>query len=200
MPAYLLWMAREINDLTATAAAGHPRARLALSCAALTSLFWICTSDVQGRWTSQATTEYLEASDPRLAGWLPDDGGIFYNDSMTVFYRTFFKNPDARWRYALAYEPALMPPEDLKIYRKIQWNFHDIKTYEPWVEKMRPQDRLVLSRARSSRPSIGQLEWLYSASGVWIGRLPADRPDRAAGTPPDIRAQRVSPTAAIDPE
>ncbi len=40
----------------------------------------------------------------------------------------------------LGLEPALMPPDDLKIYRDIQLSDGAVKTYEPWVAKMRPAD------------------------------------------------------------
>ena len=189
MPAYILWLARELNALTADAAARRPLGRLALAGASAVGLFWICTSDVGGRWTNNLTREYLESSNPRLAGWLPDPGGIFYNDDMGLFYQTFYANPHAQWKYALAYEAALMPADDLKIYRKIQWNYHADECFAPWVAKMKAEDRLVLPRSRSAPPAIPELEWLYGASGIWIGRLPVDSPKHAAGTPPDVPAK-----------
>jgi hypothetical protein len=40
------------------------------------------------------------------------------------------------------------------------------------MDKMRPEDRLVLRGGRGSPPDISQLEWNYGVSGTWIGRLP----------------------------
>jgi hypothetical protein len=91
---------------------------------------------------------------------------------MTIFYQTFYKNPNADWRYVLGYEPALMSDEDFKVYQDVLWNFGDPRAYQPWVEKMRPQDRLVIRSPRSSPPNIPELEWNYGVSGIWIGRLP----------------------------
>ena len=91
---------------------------------------------------------------------------------MTIFYQTFFKNPNADWRYILGFEPALMSDEDFQVYHKIMWNFGDAKAYEPWVKKMRPQDRLVIRGGRGSLPGSSQLEWEYGVSGIWIGRTP----------------------------
>ena len=68
-----------------------------------------------------------------------------------------------------------MPDEDFQVFHKIMWNFGDAKAYEPWVKKMRPQDRLVIRGGRGSLPSSSQLEWEYGVSGIWIGRLPRTR-------------------------
>ena len=65
-----------------------------------------------------------------------------------------------------------MPPEDLAIYRKIQWNYYAYQAYEPWVKKMRPQDRLIIRRPAEQEPKIKGLEWHYAATGIWSGRLP----------------------------
>jgi hypothetical protein len=65
-----------------------------------------------------------------------------------------------------------MPAEDFDVFHKVEWNFGDAKAYAPWVEKMRPADRLVIRGNGGSPPHIPQLEWNYGVSGIWIGRLP----------------------------
>lgn len=190
IPALTLWLAREIRCFTADWTR-QPWPRLAGTAFGTIALFWVTTSDLGGRWTGNLTTEYIETENPHLAGWLPEPGGIIYSDSMTLFYQTFYKNPNAPWRYALAYEPALMPPEDLAIYRKIQWNYHADKAFAPWVEKMRPQDRLILPRSKSSPPDIQQLEWTYGVTGTWIGRLPKKPGTQGYGETPDIPSQKT---------
>jgi hypothetical protein len=112
----------------------------------------------------------LTQDDPQLAGWLPDQGGTFYDADMFFFYETFFKNPNADWRYMVGNEPALMPEEDFDIYQRILLNNRDPRAYLPWVEKMRPEDRLAL-RGTFGPPPLPQLEWKY-ACDLWIGRLP----------------------------
>jgi hypothetical protein len=89
---------------------------------------------------------------------------------MQFFYNTFYKNPRGDWRYMVGFEPALMPPDDLKIYRGIHIAEGSPDSYEPWVKKLRPEDRLAVSRA--SPPAIPALEWKEAAREVWIGRLP----------------------------
>ena len=58
------------------------------------------------------TWTYLTQDNPDLNGWLPDQGGIFYTADMTLFFQTFFKNPQANWRYSVGFEPRtpLMHP------------------------------------------------------------------------------------------
>jgi len=104
---------------------------------------------------------------------MPGQGGIFYEDNMQFFYNTFYKNPRGDWRYMVGFEPALMPPDDLKIYREIHRSEGNPESYQPWIKKLRPQDRLAISR--SSQPDLPALEWKQAANGVWIGRLPASQ-------------------------
>ena len=131
------------------------------------------------RWTYNLTQQYLTTAEhPELKGWMPEKGGILYSAEMSIFYQTFFKNPNGDWRYILGYEPALMPDEDFKVYHRILWNFGDAKAYQPWVKKMRPPDRLVIVAAGALRRT--SRNW----TGVWRQRH-LDRPgaahQRAAG-------------------
>jgi hypothetical protein len=89
---------------------------------------------------------------------------------MAFFYNTFYKNPQGNWRYILGFEPALMPEEDLKILRQMEWNHFDLASYEPWIKKMRPQDRLEVPGA--APPPMPELEWHAGARNLWIGRKP----------------------------
>lgn len=93
---------------------------------------------------------------------------------MTFYYNTFYKNPQADWRYILGYEPAIMPEENLKILRAIQLSHGAFKAYEPWIKKMRPVDRLVIYD--SAQPNLPQIEWHDSGDNMWIGRLPEKNP------------------------
>ena len=142
------------------------------------------TCDRDSRWTGNLTAEYLTTENPELAGWLPEPGGIIYNSDMDVFYSTFYKNPTAPWRYVLGFEPGLMLPEDLEVFRKAQWNYGDARAYEPWVKKMRPEDRLFIHAKHGGAPNCPGLEWNYAATELWIGRLP-----RPASTAPQPNSQ-----------
>jgi hypothetical protein len=171
-PAFILWVAFELQDQMEGRLALDSVKRLFATVALAAGFFLGFTSDRDGRWTQNLTTEFLRADDPTLAGWLPDPGGIIYNSDMDVFFETFYQNPTAPWRYVLGFEPGLMLPDDLAVLRKAQWNFGDSRAYEPWAEKMRPQDRLIIRATGGSHPNLPLLEWKYAATEIWIGRLP----------------------------
>ena len=70
------------------------------------------------------------------------------------------------------------------MYHKVLWNFGDAEAYDPWVKKMRPEDRLAIRGGRGASPGIPQLEWEYGVSGIWIGRLPRTNAPPPAPTIP----------------
>jgi hypothetical protein len=159
--------------------------RLGLTLGVAAATFLAITNDSGSRWTYNLTQQYLTVAEhPELAGWMPDKGGIFYSADMGLFYQTFFKNPHGDWRYMLGFEPTWMPKEDFDVYHKVLWNFGDAKAYDPWVKKMRPEDRLAIRGGRSVTPGIPQLEWNYGVSGIWIGRLPHKETNGAPATIP----------------
>ena len=100
---------------------------------------------------------------------LPEAGGILYSDEMRVFYELFYRQPKAPWRYQVGYEPGLMPPEDLKVYRQIL-TARTTQAFAPWVAKMRPQDRLIIRSVGEQPPAIGGLEWQHLGGEIWSGR------------------------------
>jgi hypothetical protein len=161
--------------------------RLALVCCIAIATYAVTTNDVNNRWTNHLTWQYLTTKDtPELNGWMPEKGGVLYSADMTIFYQTFFKNPDGDWRYALGFEPTLMTEDNFKVYHSVLWNLGDTsKAYNPWVEKMKAEDRLVMRGSRGSLPAIPQLEWNYGVSGIWVGRTPrAVEPGTAPPTVP----------------
>lgn len=172
IPSFMLWTAFELQAHLERQVAFDSAKRLLITLALAAGAFLGFTSDRDGRWTENLTTQYLRADDPALAGWLPDPGGIIYNSDMDVFFQTFYANPTADWRYILGFESGLMRPEDLKVLRNAQWNFGDTRAFEPWVAQMRPQDRMIIHAAGGAPPRIPELEWNYAATEMWIGRLP----------------------------
>ena len=173
-PALMVLTAFELQLLlTARLATNSPK-RLALAVVLALTTYLAATSNNDGKWTKNLSWSYLSQDNPDLKGWLPEPDGIFYTADMTVFYQTFFKNPLARWQYITGFEPALMPDTDFAVYQNVHWNFGDPKAYQPWVEKMRPADRLVLRGKNGDAPDLPQLEW-KAVPGFWIGRTP--RPD-----------------------
>jgi hypothetical protein len=171
-PALMVLITCDLQQLLQARFPADSFKRLALTCGLAAMVFLAITNDRGSRWTYNLTQQYLTQDNPDLNGWLPEKGGILYSSDMTVFYQTFFKNPNADWRYILGYEPGFMSNEDFSVYHNIMWNFGDAKACEPWLKKMRPPDRLVVRGGRGSPPNLPQLEWEYGVSGIWIGRTP----------------------------
>ncbi len=170
IPAVCVWIALEFEEYLKSSMDVSSWKRAGFTLAIACILFISVTGDYGSRWTQSMSVQYLSADNPEHKKWLPEKGGIIYSDDMTVFYQTFYANPHADWRYILGFEPTMMPPGDLAIYRKIQWNYGAAEAYGPWVKKMRPEDRLILRR--HSMPDIKELEWNFTVSGTWVGRLP----------------------------
>jgi hypothetical protein len=172
--AALVWMAGEFDQaMPLLWEASSLQRFIACGCIVL-PLYLNSTNDLGRRYSACLTEPFVDGADPQLKDWMPGPGGIFYNDNMQFFYNTFYKNPGGDWRYMSGFEPALMPVDDLKIYRDIHRMEGSLDSYQPWVKKLRPQDRLAV--ARSSPPDIPALEWKQAAPGVWIGRLAASKP------------------------
>ena len=170
IPAICVWMALQfdeyLNDTMNSLSVKRVWLTLAIACI----LFFSITNDIDSRWTENSFVQYLSLEKNDHKKWLPEDGGIIYSDDMTIFFQTFYANPHANWRYILGFEPTMMTPENFAVFRNIQKYFGAEKTYDPWIRKMRPQDRLILRR--SSMPALSELEWNSPVSGIWVGRLP----------------------------
>ena len=176
IPAVLVWLALQFEALLTAA---WPRTSLQglLVCGLIAlPLYLDATNDLDRRYTRNWNEAFLDASDPALKSWLPGDHGIFYTGNLGFFYSTFYQNPQMDWRYILGYEPALMPDADREIYRKIQFNGGAIQAYEPWVKKMRPEDRMAIYSA--TQPDLPELEWHNAIGALWLGRLPEPKPVR----------------------
>jgi hypothetical protein len=183
LPAFMVWCALELQERFEQLLSFDSARRLFVTLALAGGVFLGFTSDRDGRWTGNLTTEFLTPDNPTLAGWLPEPGGIIYDSDMAVFFQTFYKNPTAPWRYILGFEPGLMLPENLAVLRQAQWNFGDSRAYEPWVQKMRPEDRMIIHATHAAAPNLPGLEWKYAATELWIGRLPRPANNPIAPSP-----------------
>jgi hypothetical protein len=170
VPAVLVWLTFQFEELLPTISAPESSRRFVWCCLIAVPLFLHTTNDLDRRYTVNTYETYLDSSDPDLAGWFPEKNGIFYSAQMEIFYNTFFKNPQGDWRYVLGLEPALMPDDDLHIFRNIQYNKFALAAYEPWIKKMLPADRLTLYSA--GPPNLPELQWHNATGNLWIGRLP----------------------------
>jgi hypothetical protein len=174
MPAGLVWAALEVESwLEERRSAGDWR-RAAMTAVVGVSVFLASTSDVLGRWTVRVDRTYLPLLQPAAAGWLPEPGGILYSPDVVLFHQLFYQRPDAAWRYMVGFEPGLLPPGDLAVYRDFL-KLGTVETLRPWIAKMQPRDRLVLEMAGGAAPGIPELEWKHLGGQLWSGRLPRGR-------------------------
>ena len=172
-PAAILWLAVELEGVLEARLSREKVSAVLLAAFVAAGTYIGSTRDLAGRWTRNLDTVFLAPNDfrlPRIAQWLPGPGGIVYSSSLDVFFRTFYKNPQADWRYLLGFEPGIMPREDRKILRDIQRSGYAPAAYAPWVRRMKIDDRLIL--LQTPKPGIQELEWYYAGGNTWIGRLP----------------------------
>jgi hypothetical protein len=169
IPAALVWIALELQAWLEERAAETSGSRLTLTLAAGVVVLLSLTSAL-GRPPEPEGQSYAALLAPESEGALPDPGGILYSDELAPFYQLFYRMPRAPWRYMVGYEPALMPPEDLEVFREIHRR-RTAESFAPWVARMRPEDRLIL-RSASGAPTIPGLEWQPVTSTVWSGRRP----------------------------
>ncbi|MGD1087836.1 MAG: hypothetical protein ABR955_03805 [Verrucomicrobiota bacterium] len=197
-PALMVLLAFDLQSLMQTKFVFDSFKRLTLSLGLAVTTYAVITSDADSRWSHNLAWDCLTPDNSAAVGWLPDKGGIFYSADMNFFYQTFFNNPHADWRYLVGFEPALMPDEDFEVYERITWNLvwygGTDEGYKPWVNKMRPQDRLAIRS--ETRPNIPELEWKeVTAHGLWIGRLPRTK---APSSAPAIPATKPLKTQRSD--
>lgn len=167
-PALAFWVAGEVQ-----AALEHYMDRFSLKRLALAGVFCLIlllamTNDQGSRW-SGVPSEWPNIENAAHRPWLPSEGGILYNDSMTLFYQVFYLNPHGPWRYTLGFEPVWMPADNLEVYRQMQLTRGKNQSYVPWVNKMTEKDRMIL--VRNAKPQIEGLEWHEVTPTVWSGKL-----------------------------
>ncbi|SMP81800.1 hypothetical protein SAMN06295888_1439 [Desulfonatronum zhilinae] len=167
-PALAFWTAREIQAALEYYIEEFSLKRLLIAGAFCLVLFLAVTNDRGSRW-SGSVSEWPSMTNEDHRPWLPDEGGILYNDNMRLFYEVFYQNPHGPWRYTLGFEPIWMPADNLETYRHIQLTRGKDNSYVPWVDKMSDKDRMVL--IRTSKPTIPGLEWHEVTPTIWSGRL-----------------------------
>ncbi len=167
IPAALAWMALEFQDGFEQHVGSTSLRRIALAAATGLACLLALSSNSDERYTNFDRT-FWALSKPGSMPLLPDPGGILYSDDMRLFFQTFYHYPQASWRYQLGFEPAMMPPEDLEVYRAVLTG-RTAEAFAPWVRKMQPPDRLILLSTR--QPAVQELEWSHAGGGIWSGRL-----------------------------
>lgn len=170
LPALLVWMAQQLEDMFGKAFSPVSSGRFILAVVISVLLYMNITNDVNDRWSNNPMAEYLYSKDHDQASWMPEDGGIIYSDDLRAFFITFFKYPHGNWRYLVGFEPGLMPQDDLGVFTNIQMAQCSPESFYPWIRKMKPADRLMITPESGKEPQIPELEWHYAGSGFWIGR------------------------------
>jgi hypothetical protein len=179
LPAVLVFLALRIEDLLAEALPEQGLSRLLPAAAACAVSVLALSANVDGRFMP-AHRRYLALFNPAARDSLPDPGGILYSDDMTIFFQGIYRLPQAPWRYMVGFEPALMPPDDLALYRAMTDRRNRVpEMYEVWVRRMRPEDRMILeTTGLRDPPPVAGLEWHFFPPTYWSGRIP-----RASPTP-----------------
>ena len=167
-PALMFWMAVELQTVFEKHIQTFSVQRLLLCTVMCLVLVLALTNDRESRW-SGISSKWPDMQNAEQRPWLPEEGGILYNDSMILFYQVFYLNPHGPWRYVLGFEPVWMPSDNLKIYRNIQLTQSKKESYTPWVAKMTYKDRMILILNR--KPQIEGLEWHEITPTIWSGKL-----------------------------
>lgn len=171
-PALAYWVALEVQAVLEHYTDSFSLKRLALAGVFCLVLLLGVTNDRGSRW-SGVVSEWPNNENAAHRPWLPDVGGILYNDDMNLFYQIFYLNPHGPWRYTLGFEPVWMPADHLETYRRIQLTRGKYESYTPWVKKMTGKDRLIL--IRNAKPQIEGLEWHEVTPTVWSGKLMSEK-------------------------
>ncbi len=177
VPALSVWMIAELGDAFADLKQRQKLAsgsRIGMALVFGTVLFLSFTNDLDRRWTKATSRSYLDFDEPKLKEFVGEGGGIIYNSHMDVFYDTFRKNPHAPWRYMVGFEAAMMPDEDVKVYRYLRASNRSEKGFRRWAKKMTPEDLMIIRKkggSSSTKPGIKELKWMYARGGYWIGKL-----------------------------
>ncbi|BDU74849.1 hypothetical protein [Mesoterricola silvestris] len=172
LPCAMLWIAFEAEPYLLRLGQRAPLRRLQLAGGICLSFLLLGSADLNARWTASLRKTYVTADVPGIGPWLPAPGGIFYAPGMDFFFETFFRNPGAPWRYMVGYEPSMMPPHDLEVFRQTIASPSPADAIQPWIRSMRPEDRLALRGLPTVPPGIQTLEWFHVGGDLWIGRKP----------------------------
>jgi hypothetical protein len=166
VPAFVVWSCRQFIVLGFDQLR-KPRETLVMVAGVAAALYLGITADVGGRYTQALKSPLLTKPVEDFQAKLPEKGGILYSTDMGVFYKLYYRLPHAGFRFTTGFEPGMLPPEDLKTLRAIQFNDGLLDAYKPWLDKMTEKDRVLLYyRGKPEWPGM-VFEQFYTA---WIGR------------------------------
>ncbi|WP_309384978.1 hypothetical protein [Cerasicoccus frondis] len=167
-----VWLALEIQAfLEAEMDAKHPARLVLAACIVFISAPFIVTMHHAGEAQSVKENIWVQQHAEQNPDWLPGPGGVVYTPDMNVFFVYFYQFPQADWRYILGYEAALMPEEDLEVYLDVKAD-KVLNHLQPWVDKMRPEDRLIIQTDRRLKGVFPGLDWSSVGNEFQVGRIP----------------------------
>ncbi|MEK7752199.1 MAG: hypothetical protein AAB654_09810 [Acidobacteriota bacterium] len=171
LPAMTVWMSRQILDSMQLKLSGLSRRGDTIGLMGLAAgvLYLGLTADIGGRYTQALRNPLLIAPFEDFAFELPAEGGVLYSPNMQLFYAVYHRLPYVKFRFSTAFEPGIMPPEDLKVLRDHQ-AYGLLRDYKPWFEKMTSKDRIVLNSPMMPEWPEMEFKPFY---GSWIGRKTA---------------------------
>jgi len=171
IPALLVWVTMEFEDIYKKLIPFFSFRRLYIALPVAAVLFIAITNDSNKRWSEQNAAEFLNDNSRQGKEWMPGDGGVVYSDDMRIFYLSFFKYPVAPWKYLVGFNSTLMPLDDRKVFLDINLSGGAGKAFYPWVKKLRPEDRIIITPDKGTPPKVPGIEWGYVGSGFWSGRI-----------------------------
>jgi hypothetical protein len=169
-PAFSVWLSYEVCQIIKKYHLSSHN-RLVIMIILVLTFYFQTTNDYQERWSKLTNINILSYNSSIDKEWLPETGGVVYNAQMEIFYKGFYSNPNAPWKYVLGFEHAWMREEDLQVITHIQRTkiINDSSLVMPWLDKMTHKDRLVFY-LNEGKPDIPQLSWRHMPDGLWIGK------------------------------
>jgi hypothetical protein len=166
-PAFIVWTARQLGVLLPIGSLKLPQKILVAGCV-MAAFFACLASDRGGRYSAPLVNHFYTKADSELEAAMPEPGGIIYTIDMEFFYHMYFRFPHGPWKYLVGFEPGMLPPKDLEIFRSVQMQEGWINAYAPWIDRMKPADRLVVQSV--SKPEWPGMEFRYITRQRWTGR------------------------------
>ena len=186
-PAMLVWIALDLQDALEKRMPRDSLARLAFSIFCAVALCIAALKPHEALWkrnplAAAVNVERLYQTNP---SWFPGEGGVLYSGTMRIFFTFHHLFPHARWKYSTGMEAGFMPEKDLRVYEAINLT-RAAEAYLPWVEGLRPHDRVVIPQPRSKNIDqvFPMLDWNFIEPEFWFGRPKSVSAAAETATPP----------------
>lgn len=141
-----------------------------LTAGACSVVFLTVSANIDGRYSGTQRSVLLTLPKDRLLPLMPTDRGVLYGNSMHFFYQLYWRFPETKWRYLLGFEPAMMPPDELRAFRIAQYNNGNFDpVYKSWAKQMTDDDRLMMYS--DGEPNYPDMSFEAIGNQIWIGKV-----------------------------